>query len=113
MQLLSAFPYLEELAFGNRFLIMGYIHLIMIGFISFFIFAIFYQLAFLKIKPLLVKTGVIALIAGFLGSEIILLGLGFSISFLGNLFALFILSTLMAIGVLLILIGEITPLSND
>jgi len=106
LQFASAFPLFQKLAFENRFLIIDFIHLIMIGFMSFFILAILFQLSYLKSNSILSKTGVISLIIGFISSEVILLALGLSIPFLANLFVLLIASTLMAIGILLILIGQ-------
>lgn len=106
LQFISVLPFLEELAFGNRFLIIDFIHLIMIGVLSFFILTSFFQLSFLKSDSPIIKLGIIALIIGFIGSELILLGLGFSIPLLRNLGLLLAASTLMAIGVLFILIGQ-------
>jgi len=106
LQFASAFPIFQQLAFQNRFLIIDFIHLIMIGFMSFFILAIFLQLSYLKSNSMLTKTGITALITGFIGSEIILLALGLSIPLLANLFALLTTSVLMAIGILSILIGQ-------
>ena len=101
LQFISLFPFLQELAFGNRFLIIAYIHLIMLGFMSFFILAIFFQLSYLKENSNLIKAGIIALILGFCGSEFILLALGFSLPMFNSLFFLLIASTAMAIGILL------------
>jgi len=106
LQAASVFPLFQKLAFENRFLIIDFIHLVMIGFMSFFILAIFFQLSYLKSNSILTKSGVIALIIGFLSSEIILLVLGFSVHILANLFILLMASILMAVGVLLILIGQ-------
>lgn len=106
LQFVSVFPFMKELAFENRFLIISYIHLIMIGFMSFFLLAIFFQLNYLKSNSNLVKTGIIALILGFLGSEFILSALGLAIPIFKDLLILLITSVAMAIGVLLILIGQ-------
>ncbi len=107
LQFLSVLPFLEKLAFENRYLIIDFIHLIMIGFLSFFILVTFFQLSYLKSNSKPVKAGIIALILGFLGSEFILLALGFSLPMFNSLFFLFIASAAMAIGVLLILIGQL------
>lgn len=106
LQFISLFPFLEDLAFGNRYLIIAYIHLIMLGFMSFFTLAIFFQLSYLKENSTLVKTGVIALLLGFLGSEFILLALGISLPLFSNLLFLLIASAVMAIGILLVLVGQ-------
>ena len=106
LQFTSVLPLLEKLAFGNRFLIMDYIHLVMIGFISFFILAIFFQLSFLKTNSILTKFGISLLIISFIASELILFGLGLSIPFLGNFILLFISSAFMATGILFIIIGQ-------
>jgi hypothetical protein len=63
-------------------------------------------LSYLKSNSILTKSGVIALVIGFISSEIVLLALGFSILILANLFILLMASILMAMGVLLILIGQ-------
>jgi len=106
LQFISILPFIEKLAFGNRFLIIDFIHLIMIGVLSFFILAIFFQQAFLKWDTVVIKTGILILILGFITSEFILMALGFSIPIYNGLFFLLISSAAMAIGVLIILIGQ-------
>jgi len=113
LQFASAFPFLEKLAFENRFLIIDYIHMIMIGFMSFFILAIFFQLSYLKSNSNVVKSGIIALILGFLGNEFILLAMGLSLPMFNSLLFLLITSLVMAVGILLILIGQQTSKRND
>lgn len=107
LQLLSVFPVFEKLAFENRFLIIDFIHLVMIGFISFFILAIFLQIEYLK-RTIYSKIGTLSLIAGFVASELILLGLGLNLPITSGQIALLIASGMMAIGVILVFTGQQT-----
>lgn len=103
LQFASTFSFVKDLAFANKFIIIGYIHLVMIGFISCFLLAMLFQLSWLKIN----KAGLTLLIAGFILSEITLILLGL----IPNEFlmqAIAALSFMMAIGLGLLLIKQFT-----
>jgi hypothetical protein len=106
LQFASTFSVVNNLAFGNKFIIIGYIHMVMIGFISCFLLAMLFQLNWLKLN----KTGIILFLAGFILSELNLILLGLIPSdFLIQTIAF--LSFMMAIGLGLILIRriQVTP----
>jgi len=107
LQFASVLPFLEDLAFGSRFLIISYIHLIMIGFISFFIIAIFYQLRWIQLASIAAKSGLILLLLGYVLSELVLLGLGLSIPIIEEQLLLFTFSALMAVGILLVSLEQL------
>jgi hypothetical protein len=113
LQFASLFPFLEDLAFNNRFLIMAYIHLVMIGFISFFLLASLFELGWYKLNPLITKIGIICFILGFLLSEFILVIMGLDLSLFHNEISLLIFSFLMAFGILLILMGQFRYSSDN
>jgi len=102
LQAASTLPILKQYAFLNKDLIIGYIHLTMIGFISFFLLAILFQLKWLAIN----KTGIILLVIGFIISEIILILLGLTPNLL-LLEVLAIFSLIMAFGISLIWIKQL------
>lgn len=106
LQFASVFPVFKQLAFSNHFLIIAYIHLVMIGFISFFLLASLFQLRWITFPSVLSKVGASMLILGFVLSELILVLMGLGILFNNNLLLLLVFSTLMAIGLLLILINQ-------
>ncbi|MCP4438674.1 MAG: hypothetical protein GY810_06990 [Aureispira sp.] len=102
LQFLSIFPALELYAFGSRYLIMAYIHLSLIGVISFFFIGLLLDLNWIKIGRLS-KIGSALLLIGFALSELILVVIGFGLSMLPKLLLIF--SILMAIGILLLLLS--------
>ncbi|MGV3589657.1 MAG: hypothetical protein ACO1OF_21805 [Adhaeribacter sp.] len=111
MQLASAVPFMADLAYTVRNFIIGYLHLVLIGFISFFLFAFFIQQkAFNTTRPSS-RWGLSIFITGFFLSEILLFlqGLFFWANW-GMLPAyfqvLFGVSTLLPIGLILFLIGQ-------
>lgn len=101
LQAFSSLPKLKQYAFLNKNLIISYIHLVMIGFISFFLLAILFQLNWLKPN----KLGIILLILGFIVSEITLMRLGFSSNNLLHHIMVFF-SFIMALGIALIAIKQ-------
>ncbi|KAA5546761.1 hypothetical protein [Adhaeribacter rhizoryzae] len=111
MQLASAIPFMADLAYTVRNFIIGYLHLVLIGFISFFLFAFFIQQkAFNTTRPSS-RWGLGIFITGFFLSEILLFlqGLFFWANW-GMLPAyfqvLFGVSTFLPIGLILFLIGQ-------
>lgn len=111
LQASSSLPFLETLAFNNKFLIIGYIHLVMIGFLSFLLLSLLFQLKWLNLQSTLAKIGAGLLLSGFLSSEFVLVLLGLIPSlFLQKLMAF--LSFAMALGIGLILIKQIRGSKN-
>jgi hypothetical protein len=69
MQFVSAHPYYATLAFENRYLVIGYLHLVLVGVISFGMLVWYIEKKFLyNLNPLWVAF----LIGGFIGSEVIM-----------------------------------------
>jgi hypothetical protein len=102
LQFASTFSFVKDLAFENKFIIIGYIHLVMLGFISCFLLAMLFQLNWLKLN----KTGLGLFIIGFVLSEINLILLGLMPSeFLMQTIAA--LSFMMAIGLGVILVKNL------
>ncbi|WP_420583401.1 hypothetical protein [Reichenbachiella sp.] len=102
LQGISVLPQMKELAFFSRNIVMAFMHLSLIGVLTFFF------LCWLLIKKWipensLSKVGVLLIVSGFLSTECILVlsGLGWWHPY----FALFILSGIMALGIFLLLIA--------
>jgi hypothetical protein len=112
LQLASVLPIYKELAFYNHFIIIAYMHAVMIGFISFFLLASLFQLRWVSIASLSCKIGILSLVLGFLFSELILVLMGLGITFNNSQLFLLVSSVLMAIGILLIL-TRIFPNQSD
>ncbi|GAB2549977.1 hypothetical protein [Rufibacter soli] len=112
MQLLTAFPYMADLAFKLRFFIIGYLHLVLIGFISLLVFAWFSQLGWLNFRKGLSRWGMGLFLFAFLGTEAMLflqgaflwLGLGDFAHFTGYMFGL---SVLLPVGILLFFLAQL------
>ncbi|MDW3209817.1 MAG: hypothetical protein R8N23_08115 [Reichenbachiella sp.] len=104
LQCISVFPQLQELAFFSRNIVMAYMHLSLIGVLTFFF------LVWLLIKGWipnikLTRVGLVLVVIGFLATEIILVvsGLGWWYPY----FSLFIFSVWMALGICLLLIAAV------
>jgi hypothetical protein len=107
MQLASAIPFMADLAFSIRNFIIGYLHLVLIGFISFFLFAYFIRQGQLNAS----RWGLGLFILGFFLSEglLFLQGLFFWTGWglIPDYFRLlFWVSTLMPAGLLWLLAGQ-------
>lgn len=111
MQLASAFPEVASMAFEYRDLIIGYLHIIFIGFISFFLFAWLLQKGLLKISSKWAVMGMWVFLIGFILSELLIFGkplvllLNFSLIPAG-IKLLFLISVLMPLGIILIYAGS-------
>lgn len=85
LQLVSALPAIAELAYKNRNFIIGYLHLTLIGFISFFVLALLIKEKGLKLDKIYSKAGMVMFIFGFFASEFLLFLQATLLSFgLGN-----------------------------
>lgn len=109
LQCLSAFPWFKAYAFYNKFLIIGYLHLSLIGAISFLFLALMIERKWLPLNNF-VKTGSALLLAGFITTEIllVLMGLGLYSSQLVLIFG----SLAMALGVFLLIISGLNSKKN-
>ncbi|WP_157600748.1 hypothetical protein [Rufibacter sp. DG15C] len=117
MQVATAFPYFADLAYQIRNFIIGYLHLVLIGFISFFLFAFFEVGGWLMIKTKLSKWGIGLFVLSFLTTEGLLFLQGiFSWVQFGSLpqyhLLLFIASIFLLVGMLLFFLSQLrkTPL---
>jgi hypothetical protein len=102
LQLASLLPVLEPLVFHNRYLIMVYMHLSLIGFMSFAFLGIILKLCWINVTAL-TRVGSILLIFGFISNEMAL-SLSALTSFHGSIL-IFITSGMMAVGILFILLS--------
>lgn len=72
MQLVSSSPYFAAIVFGNRDIIIGYIHLIMLGFVTCGLFWWFEEKDFFDLDSSLSKAGLFTFLFGFTATEILL-----------------------------------------
>ena len=72
MQATTALPYMADLAYNIRNFIIGYLHLVLIGFITFFLFAFFIQQGQLQVQARSSRWGLGIFLAGFVLSEALL-----------------------------------------
>lgn len=72
MQFSTAFPYMADLAYKLRFFIIGYLHLVLIGFVSLFLFAFFVQLGWLSFRGRGSRWGIGMFVTAFVSSEALL-----------------------------------------
>lgn len=112
-QILSAFPYIVTKSLALKpFLIIGYLHLFTLGFMSVFIFLLLNQLHKFYLDKGIAKLGVFIFLIGVLIMEILLFFQGFLIfikrSMIDNYqFLLLLASMLIVLGLLLILFHQI------
>lgn len=98
LQVLSGLPSFTEIIFSNRILILSYLHLTLLGFISSSLLFILIESGWFKLNKLL-GIGLSSLFIGFVGTEIILTisGLGHYMIEFNSL--MFIFSIIMLIGI--------------
>lgn len=72
MQFASAFPEVAKMTFNARNFVIGYLHIVFLGFISFFLIAWLMQQKILQIKSPKANWGLWLFLIGFVGSEIII-----------------------------------------
>jgi hypothetical protein len=109
LQLLSAFPGIAQLAYQNRNFIIAYLHLVLLGFISLFVFVLLLKSKSLPDSPLLYK-GILGFVFAFVSTELLLvLQAGGYLGFLPNqiyLLLLFVLSICFPAGLFLVNIAN-------
>ncbi|MEM9649718.1 MAG: hypothetical protein AAF969_14670, partial [Bacteroidota bacterium] len=103
LQCLSVFPCLETFVFSNKFIIIAYLHLSLIGSISFPLLALSITKNWLPINTF-VKIGSILLLSGFGITELIMVSSG--LGKYHNQMLLITGSAAMALGIFLMLIGS-------
>jgi len=112
LQLLSAVPWLAEMIYAMKsYLVIGYIHLVMLGLVSCFL------LGYLYFKKDLVSKGITGwaislFVMGFLGTELLLFGQGtlqiFQQGMIAHFFEiLFCVSVFMPVGITLVFIQQL------
>lgn len=72
LELGSAIPALEPLVFSNRSIIIGYLHLVLLGFVSCMILAIAFHMQWLSVRGKWTSFGIILFIGGLVSNEFIL-----------------------------------------
>lgn len=72
LQLLSAFPAIASLAYDVRFYVIAYLHLVLIGMVSFFLLAWYHEKHYAFVR----SYNLIVLLVGFIASEIAMISVG-------------------------------------
>ncbi|MGV3539225.1 MAG: hypothetical protein ACO1OQ_05405 [Rufibacter sp.] len=111
LQFTTAFPYMAQLAFQFRFFIIGYLHLVLIGGISFFLFAFFTQQGWFDFNTRKARWGMSFFVLAFLLTELLLFLQGtffwLNVGAIPNYHLwLFLVSTLLPLGILLVFLGQ-------
>jgi hypothetical protein len=107
MQTTSLFPEIAQLSAQIRNFVIGFIHLLMLGVISGFLFAFLLQSQFVNFKSRLLNWGIGWFLAGFLTTELLLFIQG-GMYYFGSgsiphyYLGLFVFSAFLAVGILLI-----------
>ncbi len=102
LQVVSVFPIFEKYAFFNKFIIIAYLHLTLLGAISNFFLALFIQKKWLVLH-FWVKLGILFFLVGFAISEILLAATGLGAAYFPLVLAF--ASGSMALGILLFLLS--------
>lgn len=110
LQFLSVFPSLNQFVFGHRPVIIGYLHLVMLGFVSFFIIAYAIRTGLIQMNKLVI-TGILIFIFGVFLNETGLMMQGFSgilyTAFRWTPILLFCASLIMLLGLSLLGSGQL------
>lgn len=104
LQAVSVFPIFEKYAFFNKFIIIAYLHLTLLGVISTLLLALFIQKKWLVLQ-FWVKLGILFFLGGFAISEILLAATGLGATYWPLVLA--IASGSMALGILLFLLSPL------
>lgn len=78
MQIGTVFPSIGNEIFSNRPVIIGYLHLVMLGFISLYLLAYLIHINFFEMEKRMVKAGIIIFTVSVIANEIILMTQGLS-----------------------------------
>jgi hypothetical protein len=73
MQALSVIPSITHFAFGFRPIVIGYLHMVLLGMVSFFMMGFFVQAKLVQLETSLAKNGMILFIGGVLLMEALLM----------------------------------------
>ena len=109
LQCLSVFPMFSAYAFGNKLVILAYLHLSLIGVITFAFLALMINMKWLSIN-LASKVGNTFLVIGFVTTESLLVLGGLEVFY--NHTILFTGSAFMAIGVLALIVSPQNPITS-
>lgn len=110
MQLASALPAIAQLAYLVRNFTIGYLHLVFLGFVSFFLFGWMAQQGFLRLRSKTAKWDLLVFLAGFILTELYLFAQPLSIRYgLGSLpayeLSLAMVSLLLPAGSILLMLN--------
>jgi len=101
LQTFSVLPYFNSLAFDNKPILLAYLHLSLIGVVSFLIITLMVELKYL-IQSAISQLGSLLLFLGFVSTELLLVAQGLGNA---NLLTLSLGSASMALGILLLLVS--------
>lgn len=98
LQLISAHPVIAQLASDVRSFTIAYLHLVLIGVITFFLLAWYLEKGIIKVKS---STDIVLLIIGFIGSELVMIESGMPrwLNPSVNAILLFFFSVLIVLGI--------------
>ena len=110
LQILSLFPGLTTYAFGYRPVVIGFLHLVMLGMVSFFVVGLFLQEDLINVKSKLARTGLWTFVSGVILNEFILMlqglfSIGGDVLQNGNYY-LFAAACTIFIGLLMLNVGQ-------
>ncbi len=110
LQFFCVFPSLNKFVFGHRPVIIGYLHLVLVGFLSFFLIGICLNMGVLSLKRKFAKAGLFLFVTGFLVQEFALLMDGIDNVLMVPMHALppilFIAAATMLFGIILFVISQ-------
>jgi hypothetical protein len=110
LQFFCVFPALNKFVFGHRPVIIGYLHLVLVGFLSFFLIGMSLNKGVLNFKRKFAKTGLLLFVLGFIVQEIVLLADGIDnvlmIALPGLPAVLFIAAATMLSGIILFVVSQ-------
>ena len=116
MQALSVIPSISHFAFGYRPIVIGYLHLVLLGFVTFSILGFLIEQKLLDIAPSIARRGLIFFIAGVVLNETLLMIQGvWSIGYESVPYAsqgLFGMAIIMFLGLLQLLLGQEKGIRN-
>ena len=110
LQTSSIIPEVSVMAYQYHNFVIGFIHLMMLGVITGFLFAFLLESSLMKVKKKFLKFGIYSFIIGFVATEFLLLLQGlfyyFALGMLSNYYLIvFIFSLFLPFGILLILLN--------